>query len=360
MQKSTIALVLVAVAAVAIGVGVQQASDKPATLPEFTNTIMLPQSRPFSKFRLVDHHGHEFGPQQLRDYWSILFFGFTHCPDVCPTTLATLAQVKQQMQAKGQWGNYRVLMVSVDPNRDSVERLAEYVPYFDDEFVGITGDLPTLTEFARQAGVVFARRGEVNERDYDVDHSAALILVNPKGQWAGAIPAPQRRDQIIDDLAKLATYYADDHSEQPANKANSALKTEPDGVAQPIADSSAALSVSNAWIRPAPPTASSMVAYFELHNDSAQDITIVAAESPQFAHSMLHSTELVDGVVQMQHIDSLLVPANGRAVLMPMATHLMLMQPHDILAEGSQANISLISDSGQRFDFNVAVRPQPE
>ena len=102
-------------------------------------------------------------------------------------------------------------MVSVDPERDTQERLKNYVPYFDSEFIGLRGDLDTTTKFAKQMGILFIHQEPENEF-YQVDHSASIILVNPAGEMAGVITAPHKANEITNDLIALADHYSQDHA----------------------------------------------------------------------------------------------------------------------------------------------------
>ena len=150
------------------------------------------------EFALVDHRGEAFTPERLKDQWSLIFFGFTHCPDVCPTTLSFLAELKGQLEST-EASDTQVVMVSVDPARDTVEQLASYVPYFHPDFVGVTGEFIDILNFARTFNAPFRK---VTEPDgsYQVDHSANVVLVNPRGDYHGFFKAPL-------DLAKVKVTY---------------------------------------------------------------------------------------------------------------------------------------------------------
>lgn len=149
-------------------------------------------------FALTDHQGNPFTSASLEGHWTLLFFGFTHCPDICPTTLSFLATLKQQLDATEAMDT-RVVMVSVDPARDTVETLASYVPYFDPSFVGVTGDFIDILNFARSFNAPF-RKVTAEDGSYQVDHSANVVLVNPRGDYHGFFRAPL-------DLAKMKVTY---------------------------------------------------------------------------------------------------------------------------------------------------------
>ncbi len=362
-NKSYFLFILVAIVAIGSGLLVQSSKAPPAKLPEFKKTILLPNPKPLVDVEFTDHHGKEFSLEQFKGKWSILFFGFTNCPDVCPTTMHTLKQVKAELEQADVWHNYQVIMVSVDPERDTSERLARYVPFFDPEFIGVSAPLQATESFAKNVGILFFKSDEMPNGGYDVDHGAAIILVNPEGQYAGVITAPHVESTISADLIALSEYAGVnqtpvDSSASKTSPSNLASQNETSNVEQESALPK--LTFKQAWIRPAPPGASSMAAYFELRNNSDQDIIIEQSESEAFAMTMIHNTVVEDGIASMQHMDSLLVPANGEVILKPLGMHMMLMQPKQELKLGDQAEIILIDQDGQQYVQNISVRPEPK
>ena len=125
--NTTALFIAIAILAVVIGLFVQTGTNKPKALPEFSKTIILPNAKKINHTEFTDHNGNAFGKTQFTGKWSIVFFGFSNCPDICPTTLQTLKQVKAQLQAESVWSNYQVIMISVDPETDTTERLANYL-----------------------------------------------------------------------------------------------------------------------------------------------------------------------------------------------------------------------------------------
>src|SRR5690606_16436330 len=119
--------------------------------------------------------GDAFTRADLVGQWSLMFFGFTHCPDICPTTLAELDRLLKNLPADIA-ANTQVVLVSLDPARDTSEILSEYVGYFDFAFIGVTGDFLTLRRFANQVNVAFNK--VTIDDDYMVDHSANVVLIN--------------------------------------------------------------------------------------------------------------------------------------------------------------------------------------
>jgi protein SCO1/2 len=354
--NSTIFIIAIAVMAIVLGLIVQSQQNRPKELPELNKTIVLPTPKSITAEGLTDHLGQAFGIEQLSGKWSVLFFGFTNCPDICPTTMQTLKLVKSQLESAGVWNNYQVVMVSVDPQRDTTERLASYVPHFDSEFIGISGSVADTEIFAMQLGILFVKRDSASGIGYDVDHSASMVLINPQGQYAGVITAPHQADTISEDLIELANFSGlISNSSKPSDKT-------PTSIAQSTPNSRVAdaeLSIQKAWIRPAPPGVKSMAAYFTLRNNSDADIAIVTASSPAFKMAMIHDTEIENGVASMTHLDSLVIPAHGAKELAPMATHMMLISPVKELALGDEVKITLVDESGLLYEFQVTVQPAP-
>ena len=140
------------------------------------------------EFELLDHKGKSFSRAQLLGRWTLVFFGFTHCPDICPTTMVELADLKSQL-ANTEAEATQVVMVSVDPARDTPERLSEYVPYFHPEFLGVTGDFAAILSFAQRLNAPFRKLSEP-DGDYQMEHTANVVLMNPRGDYHGFFRAP--------------------------------------------------------------------------------------------------------------------------------------------------------------------------
>ena len=140
------------------------------------------------EFELLDHKGKSFSRAQLLGRWTLVFFGFTHCPDICPTTMVELADLKSQL-ASTEAEATQVVMVSVDPARDTPERLSEYVPYFHPEFLGVTGDFAAILSFAQRLNAPFRKLSEP-DGDYQMEHTANVVLMNPRGDYHGFFRAP--------------------------------------------------------------------------------------------------------------------------------------------------------------------------
>ena len=149
------------------------------------------EPRPISEFFMIDHLGQRASLSNLKGRWSLLFFGFTTCPDVCPTTLSVLNDAISPLKDPP-----AIVMVSVDPDRDTPERLARYVPAFNPTFTGYTGTFDETVKLAEQLNIAFGKVPGDVPGSYLVDHSASLVLIDPNGRYAGFIKAPHNASKI--------------------------------------------------------------------------------------------------------------------------------------------------------------------
>jgi protein SCO1/2 len=194
-NRSAIAIGL----AVAIAAGLGAAlwlRDDPLVLQ--TGTV-LAEPHPVADFALVDSKDHGFDRRALAGRWSLVFTGFTHCPDICPTTLAMLAELDARLGDAAP----RFVFVSVDPERDTPGRLAAYLRHFDPDLIGATGSRTAIEAFTRDLGVAQVKIPGVGA-EYTVDHSTALVLIDPKVRVAGYFLPPHDVDALAADLAALA------------------------------------------------------------------------------------------------------------------------------------------------------------
>ena len=169
----------------------------------FSSLLVLPHARVIADFRLTDHHSQPFSLTDLRGKWSLIFFGFVNCPDVCPGTLFELQKVNETLQQALQAATDQpqILFISVDPERDTPAKLEQYLSYFDPGFIGITGDQLQLMPLTLQLGIAY----RIEEHDpgtpqYDVAHSASILLTDPEGRLYGVFPAPHDAEKISADL----------------------------------------------------------------------------------------------------------------------------------------------------------------
>lgn len=188
--KITVAAILVFITVVVAGFvyRIQQPRVMTAAEMKVNGFYLLETPRNFGEIKLVDHHGEAFTRSRLEGRWTLLFFGFTHCPDICPTTMAFLDQFMEQLEGT-EVEDTQVVLVTVDPARDTVEQLAAYVPYFNEDFLGLTGEFLDVHRFATALNTPF-RKVPGQDENYQVDHSANVVLINPRGDYHGFFKAP--------------------------------------------------------------------------------------------------------------------------------------------------------------------------
>ncbi|TDG15814.1 SCO family protein [Seongchinamella unica] len=188
--KITVAAILVFITFIVGGFvyRIQQPRVMTATEMKANGLYLLETPRNFGEIELLDHHGEAFTRDRLEGRWTLVFFGFTHCPDVCPTTMAFLDGFMGQLEGT-EAEDTQVVLVTVDPARDTVEQLAAYVPYFNEEFLGVTGEFLDVHRFATALNTPF-RKVPGQDENYQVDHSANVVLINPRGDYHGFFKAP--------------------------------------------------------------------------------------------------------------------------------------------------------------------------
>jgi len=159
----------------------------------------LPESRALAAFQLNDTTGASFDNRSLKGEPHLLFFGFTYCPDVCPTTLATLAEVHADKALAG----LKVLFVTVDPERDSAANLRQYLNAFSHDFIGLRGTANELAPLLRSLGAIAVRQ-ELPDGNYTMDHTAAIYLLDRDGRYAAAFTPPFTPARLKADLGRIA------------------------------------------------------------------------------------------------------------------------------------------------------------
>ena len=201
-------LALAAVLAAVWLVDIDREHDSQATLLPDRVMTLFPDPKPLMAFALTDDRNRVFDLASLKGKWSFLFFGFTHCPDVCPTTLAVLARARDNI-AKSTVGAESIIQfvfISVDPNRDTASKLRQYVDYFDTTFVGVTGDNAQIGALAGQLGATYQVAITPGVENYPVYHSTAVFLVDPRARHRAVFTPPldagaiSRRFKVVREL----------------------------------------------------------------------------------------------------------------------------------------------------------------
>ena len=202
---------LVLCAALAAGAGLYAAQrhfGTPVPPPgpsqdQLKSVRLITPARQLAPFQLTGSDGSVLDERKLQGHWTIVFLGFTHCPDVCPTTLAELAKAQKSWQSIPEATRPRILFVSVDPERDTPKITGEYAHFFDPDILAATADAEPLARFAETMGLVYMKV-PLDEGGYSMDHSATLVVLDPQGLQAGLIRPPLIWRHIAADLRQLA------------------------------------------------------------------------------------------------------------------------------------------------------------
>jgi len=198
----------VIIAAIAVCAGIWAAGGlfvRPGPA-ETLSATRFPVARPLQPFQLVDHRGKRFDNTSLQGHWTFLFFGYTHCPDVCPTALSVLNGVAQRLSDTG--ASTHFAFVTVDPERDTPEQLDRFVTYFNGDFIGVTGEESAIEQLAGQLGVLSMRVEQGTGADgYLVDHTASVFLIDPAGRYLAVFTQPLDAEAISTDFRTMLKDY---------------------------------------------------------------------------------------------------------------------------------------------------------
>ena len=206
--RSTL-MVLIAALAAGLGMFAAQHFFAPArplagiAAGQLKSVRLISPPRETPSYRLTLADGSAVTPATLRGHWTVVFLGFTHCPDVCPTTLAELAKAQDSWRRLPEAIRPRLLFVSVDPERDSPAKTGEFARYFHADTLAASAEPVALAGFAQALGLVYMKV-PLDNGDYSMDHSATLVLLDPQGRQAGLIRPPLIWQDIAGDLAVLA------------------------------------------------------------------------------------------------------------------------------------------------------------
>jgi protein SCO1/2 len=202
-------LALAVLAALVLAIAMPKQASLPVP-PELGN-VLLPDARTLAPFSLTDMNGTPFDLNSLQEKWTFVFFGYTHCPDICPTTLAILKGTATQLQQSPEdYRDARFVFISVDPKRDTLAHLKDYIGYFHPDFLAATGDKAQIDTLARQLGAIYMFDGDTAGDDYIVNHSANIALIDPQGRWVGRFNPPHRAAGIAEDYRRVRRYLLND------------------------------------------------------------------------------------------------------------------------------------------------------
>jgi protein SCO1/2 len=204
MNRATLAAVAVAGALAGVATAFFLTRTDPAP-PALERATLFETSRPLPEIALRDQSERAFGLERMRGRWTLLFFGFTNCPDICPTTLATLAEARRQLADLPPEEIPDVVLATVDPARDTPAVLARYVAHFDPSFTGITGSAESIGALTRDLGVAVMIGAPAGDGSYTVDHSAAIFLIDPAAAFTALFSTPHDASVIARDYRRIVS-----------------------------------------------------------------------------------------------------------------------------------------------------------
>jgi protein SCO1/2 len=182
---------------------------KPSPPPSELEGVLRPQFKALQPFALIDQNNASFDLANLKNKWSFIFFGYTSCPDVCPMTLRTLDVVQTHLKSSdtAPTDDVQMIFVSVDPERDSTDKLGAYVSFFDQQFIGATGNKQDLDAFSGQFGAGYQFEPETSPGHYLVAHTSAVFLVDPLGRLIATFSQPHYPEVISTQYQQIREYF---------------------------------------------------------------------------------------------------------------------------------------------------------
>ncbi|MGB1111411.1 MAG: SCO family protein [Gammaproteobacteria bacterium] len=197
-------LIVISAIALAFGVWASTQVQTAKTNVQIDIGTVLPAGKPLPAFELSDQDGNAFTADSFKGKWSFVFFGYTFCPDICPTALATFREVRDRIAGtEAGLDNVQFVFVSVDPERDSPARLKEYVQFFSPDFQGVTGEREQIDRLVRASGAVYMKVPGGDEKSYLVDHSASVFLMGPDGGLTAFLRAPHDPSKVVPAFEKI-------------------------------------------------------------------------------------------------------------------------------------------------------------
>jgi len=196
-------LIIIGGIAIALGFASAVWLFKPEPVQLQAVTWLGDQAKPLPAFTLTDQNGKPFSNESIKGQWQLLFFGYTNCPDICPDTLQMLGNMVQQIKDPQVLKQLQITFVSVDPKRDSLDKMKTYVTYFNKNFNSARGDLDEVNKLTDAVGILHYITKSADGSKYEVAHSGALILIDPAGRFIGVFSTPHDSAKIAHDLSAI-------------------------------------------------------------------------------------------------------------------------------------------------------------
>ena len=176
--------------------------------PQDLMGVLRIEPKQLSSFQLSDQKGRLVDKKMFKNKWSFVFFGYTSCPDICPITLHVLNKVITILGDKDAKNllDAQVVFVSVDPKRDTVDSLSDYVTFFNKDFIGLTGDKKSIDNFTQQFGSGYMMGQEISPGEYLVSHTSAIFLVSPDNKMVASFSQPHNPETIASQYEAIRDY----------------------------------------------------------------------------------------------------------------------------------------------------------
>lgn len=198
-------LIIAFVLGIAMAAGIWTAINMQRANATLVTATRLPAAAELPQVSLLDHEARAIDERIFAGQWDLVFFGFTHCPDICPITLQILSAAKRQLADDDFEPLPRIVLVTVDPERDTPEKLAEYIAAFGDGNLGITGDLDQIRKLTASLGIYFQKQ-DTDDEYYSVDHSAVVIVMDPDGRFHSLFSSPHVIENFVHDVPLLVKH----------------------------------------------------------------------------------------------------------------------------------------------------------
>ena len=213
MKAMNKAVLLILAITISIGLGIY-ASGKKFVFGDIHQqlrqaTYLYDQQKAIADYTLIDHNNQTFTPDSIKGAWTFWFFGFTHCPDICPITLGTLSATVNRLKSKHNIKDeIKIIFVSVDPERDEAAKLKTYTSAFSQYALGVTAPSEQLAPFLKNMGIVAVKQSPKQESpDYSVDHSSSIFLIAPDTGISAVFSTPHNAEDIAQDFLTIRKFY---------------------------------------------------------------------------------------------------------------------------------------------------------
>lgn len=197
-KRLTIVAAVLSLALLGLGIGVALSMNAPNSgQPPQIQGLLWPPAKQLKGFELIDQHGHPFDASRLHGKWTLLYFGYTHCTYICPTTMAALHGFETRLSARGKAAGEQVVFVTVDPQRDTPQQLSTYLAKFDKDFIGLTGKQAQIDVLTKELGILHKKTDQKGPDNYEMAHSASVLLIDPQGRLVGTFGAQDSAPDIL-------------------------------------------------------------------------------------------------------------------------------------------------------------------